>query len=145
VSSEDEQLVTDLEGALRAWVNAQPGRDTSLVNGVQLAEPRSPSQGAIATCEVTGDAGSSNLADRRTADFRVLAVGTRGGRGQALAGAKWLARTLPKCRDQIVTTPDGTEQVLIKAVVDVGGPLYSGNVGGQSQYTVSCTVVAQPA
>jgi hypothetical protein len=145
VSSEDERLVTDLEGALRTWVDTQPGQATYLANGVQLSTPRSPAQGAVSTCEVTGDAGSSNLADRRTVDFRVLAVGERGGRGQALAGAQWLARTLPKCRDQVVATPSGAEQVRLLAVVDVGGPLYSGNVGGRVQYTVSCTVVAQPA
>jgi alkyl hydroperoxide reductase subunit AhpF len=135
----------DVEGALRAWVNAQGdicGAGKVLPNGVVLNEPRSPATGAIATVETISTGNASEKWHEAMVAFHVLAVGSRGGRGAAQKAAAALANKLPYASAVVVTTTAG-EVVRILSIVDVIGPTLSGNIGGETEYRVQATVLAQ--
>ena len=141
--------VVDVEGAMRAWINAYPGlcgRGNPLTNGVHIADVRSPSSGAIAQQTLTPGGRIDDITHTARMSWEIRAVGSEeGARLAAGRAARALAQALLTLSGAAVTvTTKAGELVRILVVDNVQGPAMSGESGGQVRYAVDATVVAQP-
>jgi hypothetical protein len=140
-------ITFDAEGVVLTWVRAVPGlvgRNLPLI-GIHLSEPRSPQAGAMATLRVSSaDVDQEGLGHSAGVLFEVRANGGQdGARRESMRGARALAVAVRKLTGQpaLVVTSEGT--VKISHAHSVQGPLYSGQVGGETVYRVSATFVLQ--
>jgi hypothetical protein len=142
-------VVVDVDGALRAWINAMTslvGNGNPLANGVHHGA-RSPSQGSWAELRGPTTRQLSDVADQPRVALAVKAAGSKVD-GGAYALAERAARSLAKAiGDQYgigtVTTARG-ELVKLISVTDLQGPVYAGEEGGEQTFLVDFIVTAQP-
>ncbi|GAB3250943.1 hypothetical protein [Kineosporia babensis] len=140
-------ITFDAEGVVLSWARSLPGligKGRPLV-GVHLSEVRSPQMGAMATLRVSNaDVDQDGLGHSAPITFEVRANGGQdGARREAQQGARALAVEVRKLTGQpvIVQTHEGS--VKIRCAHTVQGPLFSGQIGGETAYRMSAVFVMQ--
>lgn len=141
-------ITFDAEGVVKAWARSVPdliGRGKPLV-GLHMSEPRSPQIGALATFRVgDADVDEGGLGHSAPITFEIRANGGQdGARREAQRGAKALAKAARTLTGQpVIVTTDDDGPVKIRCAHSVKGPLFAGQVGGETVYRVSAVFVMQ--
>lgn len=139
----------DVEGAVRAYVNAYPGlcgAGNPLANGVHIGKARSSSRGAIGEIELISPRTIDDITDTATVSFAIKAVGSeRGAREVAELACRKLAEAVRALSGApvIVTTGRG-DQVKLLVAGDSQGPTFGGDIGGEATYLFDATFRCQP-
>ena len=140
----------DVEGAVRAYVNAYPGltgAGNPLPSGVHLRKGRSPSKGAVADMELIPPVTIDDATHTARISFRVRAIGSEdGARYQAMNACRRLAEAVLALSGlpAVVTTGMG-EHVRLIVAGQSAGPTFGGDQGGESTYIFDATFMCQPA
>lgn len=139
----------DAEGAVRAYlatVAGLTGPGGAIAAGVHQSPGRSPARGAVAEFDVSSRT-PDDTEDEFRVSFRIKAIGgAAGAKAQAQLGGRRLVEALGEMSGNgvVVQTALG-EWVRILTTADISGPAWTGDVGGESTYTVDATLCCQPA
>ena len=146
-------VVTDLEMAVKTWLNAQTaalvGPSRPVHNGFLVGDVRSPAQGVIGVVSL-GAGGVGDTVDARRVVLTLKAAGrqgpeTSGPRKMVTDAANATARVFFGLTAPVQVTLPGGAVVVLKYVdaETAQGPTPAGDLGGEYAMTLDALVIAQ--